>query len=361
MASSDADVVTRVRQRVGEALQRQRALRSRCSVVVGVSGGADSLCLLDALVAVVPRARKRLFVGHVDHQLRPNSANDAGHVRAVSDAYGLRCEVVTVDVPALSSYLPLGVEAAARFARYHALQGLVGHLGADFVATGHTTDDSVETTLMHLVRGSGLRGLAGIPELRRMDVYSLADAADSCATRSQRRTELLLTLRPLLNVTRADTQLYCEARGIRWLTDETNADPRFTRNRIRSHLLPVLRTYNPAVDQSLLRMAETVRDEDAWLDTVANGRLRRLLRDTEDRAALESAGWRRQPLPIQRRIVRLMAESLGHREIGFEAVERALAVGMEDGPPRAELGGGMTVERRGDTLFFIRTQRERHE
>ena len=303
---------------------------------MAVSGGADSLCLLDALVATVARPERRLVVGHVDHRLRATSSHDAEHVRAVAAGYGLRCEVRTIDVAGLAAAEGRGIEEAARLARYRTLRDLLIGPGTPVVATGHTRDDSVETVLLHLLRGSGRAGLGGISEDERFD-------RDSLPT--------LRIVRPLLGVGRADTVAYCDARGIRWLTDETNVDPRFARNRVRAHLLPVLRTYNPAVDQSLLRMARAIRDEDAWLDAVARRRWRRI-GAVDDGATLSLPGWQRQPRAIRRRLVRLIAQSLGVDEVGFEAVERALAVGSEGGPPRAELGGGLSIERRADTVIF---------
>ena len=220
--------------------------------------------------------------------------------------------------------------------------------------TGHTRDDLVETVLLHLLRGTGLRGLAGIDEIEHLAGWSfLYDRVDTV-------TDLRL-LRPLLQVGRAETVAYCEARGDSAPDRRVKRRSTFARNRVRGHLLPVLRTYNPSIDQALARMANVLRDEDEWLDETAIERWAELRVDSGVDEELSLADWRRQPRPIQRRIVRLMAESLGHDEIGFEAVERALAVGAEDGPPRAELGGGVTVERGADTLFFTRSQRKPNE
>lgn len=355
MAFSDADAVTRVRQDVREALERNGLAPPHLPVVVGVSGGADSLCLLDVMVTLLEGARRRIVVVHVDHQLRAASSHDADHVRAIAAGYGLRCEVRTVDVLALAAAEGRGIEEAARLARYRALRDVADGLGTPVVATGHTRDDSVETVLLHLLRGSGRAGLGGISDDEAFDSRALGDAGVPGAKRALR------VVRPLLKVGRAETVAYCEARKIPYLTDESNADPTFARNRIRGHLLPVLRTYNPSIDLALARMANILGDEDEWLDEVAVDRWAELRVDSGVDEVLSLAEWRRQPLPIQRRIVRLMADSLGYQEIGFEAVERALAVGRESGPPRAELGGGVTVERRRDTLFFTRSQRMPHD
>jgi tRNA(Ile)-lysidine synthetase-like protein len=346
MASSDADVVQRVQRAVAEALDRQRVLNARRRIVVAVSGGVDSLCLLDALVATLPWTERRLIVGHVDHQLRPDSGSDTEHVRAIAAGYGLRCALLRVDVTALAAAERRGVEEAARVGRYRALRDAYPGSGTPVVATGHTRDDVVETVLLHILRGSGRAGLGGISEDEVLDDGALGQP------RMPGPPRVLRVVRPLIGVGRADTVAYCEARRIRWLTDETNVDPRFTRNRVRAHLLPVLRTYNPAIDVSVTRMARVLLDEDAWLDDVARRRCRRIARDVDGGRGLSLDGWRRQPVPMRRRIVRLIANAAGFDEIGFEAVERALAVGSDDGPPRAQLGGGLSIERRADTLIF---------
>jgi tRNA(Ile)-lysidine synthetase-like protein len=343
MASSDADVVQRVQQAVAQALDRHGLLDAPHRMVVAVSGGADSLCLLDALVTVVPDPTRRLFVGHVDHQLRPESGADAEHVRQAAATRGLPCEIVGVNVPALAAAERRGIEETARLARYGALRAFGDAVGTDVAATGHTRDDSVETVLMHLLRGSGRTGLGGIAA----DDYLELGAGDD--------PPRLRVVRPLLRVGRAETSAYCQSRGIRWLDDPTNSDPKMLRNRVRHHLLPVLRTYNPAVDDALDRLSEVMRDEDAYLFEATIRRYRDLVSHRDGHSWLNLRLWGRLPIALQRRVVREIAQDLGWLEISLEAIERALAVGRENGPPRAELGGGMTVERRADTLSFTRT------
>jgi tRNA(Ile)-lysidine synthase len=340
MDSSDADVVGQVLEAGGLILERARLLGSRRPIVVAVSGGADSLCLLDVMVTLLESAKRRIVVGHVDHLLRPESASDAEHVRAAADRYGIRCEVMVVDVPALAAAKRRGTEEAARLGRYRALQDLSRQLGGVPVTTGHTRDDSVETVLMHLLRGSGRRGLGGIGA----DEHVALETTDNSPT--------LRVVRPLLGIRRADTTAYCQARGIAWLTDPTNADPRMLRNRVRGHLLPVLRTYNPAVDEALDRLALVMRDEEAYLDTLTEQRYRRLVRADDGRVRLGLGEWTRLPLVMRRRLVRRIAQELGLAEMSRDSVERALAVGRADGPPRAQLGAGLVVARQGDRLVF---------
>jgi tRNA(Ile)-lysidine synthase len=347
MDSSGADVVARVRRQVAEVLERNDEHRCDHPIVVGVSGGADSLCLLDAVVATVPDARRRVFAAHVDHQLRPSSSADAEHVRQTALSLGISVTVETVNVPTLATAERLGLEEAARIGRYRSLTQFAQSTDAHMLVTGHTRDDLVETIVLHLVRGTGRRGLGGIDEVEHLAGWALLRAHIDTVTD-------LRLIRPLLEIGRAETVGYCEARGLRYLTDESNADPRFTRNRIRGHLLPVLRTYNPSIDRALVRMAKSLADEDRWLDDVAIERWAELRVDPGVDDVLSLADWRQVPLPLQRRIVRLMAESLGRSDLGFDAVERALEVGREDGPPQAQLGDRLVVKRQRTQLVFFK-------
>lgn len=319
---------------------------------MAVSGGADSLCLLDALVAVRPDAAHRLTVVHVDHKLRAGSAEDAAYVRSVAEGHGLRAMILTVDVPALAQAEGRGVEEAARLGRYRAIRDALGtRPGASgVVATGHTRDDVVETVLLHILRGSGRSGLGGMAEWETFGARALGEGV------TDEEDRRLLVVRPLTEVDRAETVAYCEARGIRYLTDETNADPTFLRNRVRCHLLPVLRTYNPGIGRGLSRLAITMRDEEHWLDEIVARTWRRIARPDPDDPSVQivpCSALLRQHIALQRRLVRYFAAQSGFWEIGFEAVERALLVIDDRGPPRAELGAGLFVRRHGDDLRFI--------
>jgi tRNA(Ile)-lysidine synthase len=218
---------------------------------------------------------------------------------------------------------------------------------AGHVATGHTRDDAIETVLLHVLRGSGAAGLGGIAEFESFPAETLGGPRrESDAT-----ARVLLVVRPLLDVGRADTVAYCQARGLAWRDDETNADPRFLRNRIRNHLLPVLRTYNPAIDDAIARLATVMAEEDACLSALVASRMQQFVRRNERGASIARCAWDDLPVALQRRAVRAIAAEAGYTEIGFDAVERALAVGRRNGPRQTQLGGGLVVRRTIDSLI----------
>ena len=215
--------------------------------VVAVSGGADSVALLAALREA--GGADRLTVAHLNHALRgPASDADAAFVVSLSAALGVAHRIETIDVAALAAGRNL--EATARRVRYDFLARVAGEVGAAWVATGHTLDDQAETVLHRLIRGTGVGGLRGIAAVREL-VPGIA------------------LVRPMLGVGRADVVEHLCAAGLAWREDESNRDPAFTRNRIRHELLPLLRTFNPAVADVLGRLAEQAGERAAEEESAA--------------------------------------------------------------------------------------------
>jgi len=203
-------------------------------LVAGISGGPDSLCLLDLLCAVgVPVA-----VAHFDHGLRPESAFEASMVEQEAKRRGLVFVLGREDVSAAARAAGLSIEEAARNARYRFLFSQARSLGAEAVAVAHHADDQVETVLMHLLRGSGLSGLKG------MTTRAVLPDWDA---------EIPL-VRPLLGMWRAEILAYCAEHQLKPFYDATNSDTQYLRNRLRHELIPVLETYNPKFKDGMLRM-----------------------------------------------------------------------------------------------------------
>lgn len=206
------------------------------TVLVAVSGGADSVAMLRALVAVKPAGDGRLVVGHLNHRLREDADADERFVAELSGRLGLECCSGRIE-PASLTEAGRGLEAAAREARYRFLRTTAERLGARYVACGHTADDQIETVLHRILRGTGIAGLAGMPAARRL-------------------SEAVTLVRPLLGARRSELLEYLDRIGQPYRQDRSNLDRRFTRNRLRHDLLPHLAEhYNPAVGDALLRLA----------------------------------------------------------------------------------------------------------
>lgn len=328
------------------SIGRSRRSAAGFRLVVAVSGGADSVCLLDVLVRLSREVPISLSVVHVDHGFRADSSRDAELVRDLAARLDVPSEIVAVDGPGYARQHKLGLEEAGRALRYQVLAMMVSRLGAKAVATGHTADDSVESMLMHLLRGAGTDGLRGMADRVTLDVARLGPPA------LQGVPPTVTVVRPLLAVRRLATTAYCQDRGVDCLTDPMNQDPSFLRSRVRHHLLPTLRTYNPAVDSTLVRTAEVLRDDGAWLDRLAARQWGRVVRPAGRGLELSLAVFRRQPRAAQRRLVRrAVAELRPHGNgLGFESIERVLAFAAADRPRILQLPQRMLLTRDRDRL-----------
>ncbi len=287
------------------------------TVLVGVSGGADSVALLQLLAELAPEWRLTLHVVHVDHRLRPDSARDAEFVRALGARLGVAVEIATVTVDPRGS-----LEAAARAARYAALEACAHRLGAQRIALAHTADDQAETVLMRLLEGAGARGLAGIPPVRGRLIRPLIDC---------RRSELVAELGRL---------------GLEWVEDPTNQDPKFLRNRVRHELLPLLAgSYNPGIATALVRVASLARETVVALDRLATAELERVAAWEDGAVTLPLSPLRALPRQVAAEVLRQAAARLGStaplRAWAHRGLRRILGTPAPRRPFRL---GGVTLE-----------------
>jgi len=296
------------------------------TVIVACSGGADSLALLAATVFEARKAGWRVIGATVDHGLQEGSAPHAD--RVVAQMAGLGADE-TVAVRVTVDPGGRGVEAAAREARYAVLSEVASRLGSRVVLLGHTLDDQAETVLLGLVRGSGGRSIAG-----------MRHAFDEFR-------------RPLLEVTRAQTEAACAAEGIEPWEDPHNLDPRFTRARVRHSVLPVLEEHlGPGVAAALARTADSLQADLAALDEAADEAL--AAATAED--GLRVAELARRPLAVRTRALRLAALAAGSPA---SELFRVHVLAMDDllsgaGNRSVDLPGHVRCCRRGDRLVLER-------
>jgi tRNA(Ile)-lysidine synthase len=293
-------------------------------VLVACSGGADSLALLSATVFEARRPGIRVIGVTVDHGLQDGSADHAA--RVVAQMVGLGADE-TASARVRVEAAGLGIEAAARRARYEVLEQMREHFDAKSVLLGHTRDDQAETVLLGLARGSGARSIAGMR--RSFDHYD----------------------RPLLDVARADTVAACLAEGIEFWEDPHNDDPAFARVRVRQRVLPVLEDeLGPGIAATLARTADQVRDDVTALDAIAQAEFERIVGpDGVDRGELDEL-----PRAVATRVLRLAALAAGARDaelfhVHVTALHR-LALGATSG--EVQLPGHVTAYGDGSHLRF---------
>ncbi len=252
---SDDSIQTRVRSEVARAIDADGLVAPGQGVVVAVSGGLDSVVLLDVMhqLAGEPGRMWSLVVAHLDHALREESADDARFVQALAGQGGLECVAERRDVADVAAERGIGLEEAARHERLAFLQRVARDHGCGAVALAHHADDQVETALFRLFRGAHLRGLAGMRPSRPMG-------------------DGVRLIRPMLALRREELQSYAQTRGLRWREDVTNRDTTMARNYIRHELLPQLRRrLNPRVDEAVLRAVEAAGEAGELLEHLAGG------------------------------------------------------------------------------------------
>jgi tRNA(Ile)-lysidine synthase len=251
-------------------------------VVVAVSGGPDSLALLSILREIIPAVPLHLTVAHFDHGWRPDSQADRDFVASMAATWGYAFHTArAVDGTPHT-------ESAARTARYAFLRSTAATTNSTAIAMGHTQDDQVETLLLHLLRGSGSRGLGG---MRRRD----ADLA-----------------RPLLDLSRREIEAYLTRLHLTPRRDPSNDDPRFTRNRLRQKVLPAIDAFDPAARELMARTADILSEEDRFLEDA--------IAELPHDLARDRAAFSKLPPALQRRIVRRLVPDAGFREV--EALRR---------------------------------------
>ena len=329
----------------------QRILQTECSLeparplVVGVSGGPDSLCLLD----ILHRLGFTPVVAHFDHQLRPDSSQDAARVGLVAKNHGLPFILGSLDVAGFAREHKLSVEEAARIARYRFLFDTARQQAAQAVAVAHTADDQVETVLMHLLRGSGLSGLKGM--LYRSEAPGWDPGRDP--TTGQQ----VPLVRPLLGTWRSEVVDYCRERCLEPVTDPSNSDLTFFRNRLRHELIPTLEQYNPRVKETLWRMARVLAGDQAVLEEVTRQAWSRCLSGQgAGYVALSLDELRQLSLGLQRGVLRTAINCLRPdlRDIDYAAVERG--VGWVGQPPvtgQGDLVSGLCLYFENQRLFVM--------
>ncbi len=307
------------------------------AVLVAVSGGADSVALLHILKILAPAYSIRLGIAHLNHGLRGADADrDARFVAALADESNLRCHIETVDVQRYRLRRKLSLEEAARQVRYDFYAATAARHGYAKIALGHHADDNAESVLMFLFRGSGPTGLSGIQPVRNGKI-----------------------IRPLIRLTRRQTREYLDEKGIPHVSDSSNRDHRFLRNRIRNELIPQLKAdYNPAIIRSLNRLADIFRKENEWLEPVIAPIFEQIVTGTgRDRLAVSLESFGEFPEAVQRRLVRkaIAAVKGDLRRISFSHIDAVNRLAVS-GPMRGalDLPDGIRVDRQDRTLLFIK-------
>lgn len=326
-------------QRVLAFIRKHDLFSTGERLVVAVSGGADSVCLLHVLAKNRDKLGVELHVAHLNHQLRSDESDaDAAYVLNLAHKLNLPIAVEQRDVDAYRKRHGLSLEEAAREVRYSFLAEVVRDTGAAKVVVGHTRDDHVETILLHLLRGTGISGLRG---LQPRTVLSFAG-------------NRLEVMRPLLEISRQETQEYCQRHKLHTCFDSSNESLLLLRNRIRLELLPILREFNLAIDDALVRLADIAAADVSFVEGQASRSWRKVAKVDKNAIYLDVARLRAQPLALQRQIFKqALAQLRGSLEdIEANHIESMLDFLSRPAGKRLSLPDGLTLTTEYDRMVL---------
>ena len=304
-------------------------------LVVGISGGPDSLALLHVLSRIL--APQQLVAAHLNHTIRPASDAEAKMVQNTAAVWGIECCTEKVDIKNLAQENGWSLEEAGRIARYRFLAQTARAAGATAVAVAHHADDQAETVLLHLLRGSGLDGLAGM-----RPIGSVPGAPE------------MVLVRPLLQASRSKIEAYCAAHKLYPVYDESNIDNRFLRNRVRNELLPLLAEYNPQIRRQLTQLTAVAAADVDYLRELTQTAWTTIVQAEEAGwVRLDLTAWQALSLSLRRRTLRRAAlrTAPAQTELPFLPLEQARRV-AETGQTGAQatLPGGVLLTVRYDVI-----------
>ena len=276
------------------------------TIIIGVSGGADSLCLLN----ILHRKEIKAVAVYVNHGLRKEAVEDGLHVQALCRQWNIPFRSAIINVQDFSQDMKIPIEEASRILRYRKLFEIAEAEKADAVAVAHHADDQVETVLMHIIRGTGLSGLRGMPEITHQHNWHSS----------------IPLIRPLLSLWKEDIVAYCTQNDIPAILDETNLDTKFFRNRLRHVLIPELESYNPNFKEGLFRMSGILQDDYALLSCLLEETSERLkITYLASQVTFSKSTFLDLHVSMQRMVLREVIAYLSPdlRDVDFAAVERA--------------------------------------
>lgn len=295
-------VWTNLHAKIHRTIRSRKLCKRHQRLLVAVSGGQDSLCLIKLLLDLQPKWGWDLGIAHCDHRWRSDSEANASHVEKLAQTWGVSFYLATADKPVNS-------EAAARNWRYEALTAIAQNHNYQYIVTGHTASDRAETLLYNLMRGTGADGLQALTWQRKL-------SGD------------ILLIRPLLEITRPQTEEFCQQFHLPVWEDSTNQDVKYARNRIRQELIPYLQTnFNPKVESALAQTAELLQAEVEYLEQAAQ-KLREeaiLWQERGQNGAelrLNRRVLQKEPLALQRRVMRQILQEILVDAPSFEHIEK---------------------------------------
>jgi len=278
-----------MKSKVIETIKKYNLIESGDKIVLGVSGGPDSISMLNILNEIKEEYKFEIYVAHINHMIREDAEDDEKYVQQYCKEKGIEFFAKRIDVQQIASKNKIGTEEAGRNIRYDFLDEVMQKVGANKIAVAHNKNDKIETIIMNLLRGSGLLGLKGIEPIRN-NKY----------------------IRPLIECDRQEIEQYCEKEQLFPRIDKTNFENDYTRNKIRNIVIPYIKSeFNPNIIETMDRLSQVATDEGNYIDGQANKiYINLLIEKTQDQIILKLKEFNEQEKVIKSRIILLTIKEL---------------------------------------------------
>lgn len=288
-------------QKVLETIRKYNLIVDGDKIVLGVSGGPDSICMLDNLREVKEEQiiEFEIYVAHINHMIREEAIDDEKYVQEYCKKYNIECFVKRADVQKIASEKKIGTEEAGRKVRYDFFEEVLQKTESNKIAIAHNKNDKIETIIMHLLRGSGLSGLKGIEPIRD-NKY----------------------IRPLLECERTEIEQYCEDKKLNPRIDKTNFENEYTRNKIRNIVIPYIKKeFNPNIIQTLSRLSDLAADESNYIELQTQKAFEKILIAKEkEQITLNLKEFNKQDKVIKNRLILYTTKELMGSTQGIEKI-----------------------------------------
>ena len=287
-----------MKNKVIETIKKYGLIQAKDKIVLGVSGGPDSISMLDILRQIREEFDFEIVVAHINHMIRKEAIQDEEYVKKYCEKNNIKCFVKRIDVIDIANNKKIGTEEAGRLVRYDFLDEVLKQTGSNKIAIAHNKNDKIETIIMHLLRGSGLSGLKGIEPIRGN------------------------VIRPLIECEREEIEKYCDKNKLEPRIDKTNFENDYTRNKIRNIVIPYIeKELNPNIIETIDRLSEVVKKEDRYLEKVALDVYDKILIKQEPgQIMLELKGFNEQDEVIKSRIILYTVKKLFGSSQGIEKI-----------------------------------------
>ena len=287
-----------MKDKVIETIKKYELIQAKDKIVLGVSGGPDSISMLDILRQIREEFDFEIVVAHINHMIRKEAIQDEEYVKKYCEKNNIKCFVKRIDVIDIANNKKIGTEEAGRLVRYDFFDEVLKQTGSNKIAIAHNKNDKIETIIMHLLRGSGLSGLKGIEPIREN------------------------VIRPLIECERKEIEKYCDENKLEPRIDKTNFENDYTRNKIRNIVIPYIeKELNPNIIETIDRLSEVVKKEDRYLEKVASNVYEKILIKQEPgQIILELKEFNEQDEVIKSRIILYTVKKLFGSRQGIEKI-----------------------------------------